>query len=125
MGQKSRADVLKSFLMFIFTVPIILSDAEISAALGYVLKSMTCGTKMVKNHHFSTFDDFFFHFGQTGLSCSHLPNFASQKFLHQVRNFCKNGNFKNCSKTYFGQMKIHALPKKLSNFEFWGQKKKF
>ena len=34
MGQKRDADVLKSFLMFIFTPPKILSDAEISAALG-------------------------------------------------------------------------------------------
>ena len=34
-----------------------------------------------QNHHFSTFDDFFFHFGQTEPTCPHLPNFASQKFL--------------------------------------------
>ena len=34
-----------------------------------------------QNHHFSTFDDFFFHFGQTGPSWPHLRNFASQKFL--------------------------------------------
>ena len=38
MGQKSRADALKSFLIFIFTVPLILSYTEISAALGYFLK---------------------------------------------------------------------------------------
>ena len=49
MGQKSRADVLKSFLILIFTVPIILSDAEISAALGYFLKMLTCGSKIFKN----------------------------------------------------------------------------
>ena len=49
MGQKTRPDVLKSFLMFIFTVPIILSDAEISTALGDFLKILTCGSKIFKN----------------------------------------------------------------------------
>ena len=49
MGQKTRPDVLKTFLMFIFTVPIILSDAEISTALGDFLKILTCGSKIFKN----------------------------------------------------------------------------
>ena len=49
MCQKRDADMLKSFLMFIFTVPKILSDAEISAALGPFLKILTCGSKLFKN----------------------------------------------------------------------------
>ena len=46
MAQKSRANVLKIFLIFVFNVPIILSDGEISAALGYFL---TCGSNIFKN----------------------------------------------------------------------------
>jgi len=49
MGQKTRPDVLKSFLMFIFTVPIILSNAEISTALRDFLKILTFGSKIFKN----------------------------------------------------------------------------
>ena len=72
MGQKTRPYVSKSFLMFIFTAPIILSDAEIYTAPSECLKILTCGSKISKitppskwskNHHCSTFDDFFFHFG--------------------------------------------------------------
>ena len=37
--------------------------------------------KNLKKHHFSTFVVFLLLFGQSGLSCPHLPNFASQKFL--------------------------------------------
>jgi len=48
MGQKTRPDVLKSFLMFIFTVPIILSNAEISTALRDFLKILTFGQKFSK-----------------------------------------------------------------------------
>ena len=91
MAQKIRAGVLKTSLMLIFTVPMILGHAEISGTLGVFFKIFTCGSKifkndptfkMVKNHHFSTFDDFFFYYGQSGPSFLHLPNFASQKFLH-------------------------------------------
>ena len=74
------------FLLFLW----VLRWAEISAALGDFLKILTCGSKNfqkslvfknVKKHHFSTFVVFLLHFGQSGPSCLHLPNFASQKFL--------------------------------------------
>jgi hypothetical protein len=48
MGQKTRPYVSKSFLMFIFTAPIILSDAEIYTAPSECLKILTCGSKISK-----------------------------------------------------------------------------
>ena len=109
MGKKIRTGVLKTSLMLIFNVPMILGHAEIPGTLGVFFKILTCGSKifkndptfkMVKNHHFSTFDDFFFYFAQSGPSCPHLPNFASQKFLHAQGASPKNW--------YFG-FRIHLL----------------
>ena len=98
-GQKIRAWVLTSFLVLNLAFRMILRYVEISGTLGVFFKILTCGSKifkndptfkMVKNHHFSTFDDFFFYFGQSGPSCLHLPNFASQKFLGAQGVPCQN-----------------------------------
>ena len=43
-----------------------------------------------QNDHFSTFDDFFFDFGEIGLSCPNLPRFASQTFLGTWEAFFEN-----------------------------------
>ena len=79
--------------------PKILGSAEISTARSVFLKFWSCGSKifkndpnfkMVKNHHFSTFDDFFFLLEESTPSWPHLPNFASQKFLPTLRTPLEN-----------------------------------
>ena len=103
MGQKIRPRVSEDFLGPKVTTPEILGSAEISTGLGVFLKIWVVGQnffqksyifKKLKNHHFSTFVVFFFHFGQSGLSCPHLPNFASQKFLGSLG--VPHENWKNC-----------------------------
>ena len=88
--KKNGAHILENFLGSKFMIPKILGSAEISTVRAPILKFWSCGSKIfqksyifknVKKHHFSTFVVFLLHFGQSGLSCPHLPNFASQKFL--------------------------------------------
>ena len=90
MGQKIRPQVLENFLGPKVTTPEILGSAEISTGLGVFLKIWVVGQNFFKNLISSKSSKiiifqhllfFFLHFGQSGLSCSHLPNFASQKFL--------------------------------------------
>ena len=88
--QKRGARISEDSLGPKFMIPQIWGSAEISTARGDILKLWGCGSKNfqkfqifknLKKHHFSTFVVFLLLWGQSGLSCSHLPNFVSQKFL--------------------------------------------
>ena len=90
MGRKILPGVSKTSFGLTFTIFIIFQVCRNFYDSGRIFENLTCGSnffqkspilKMVKNHHFSTFVVFIFHFGQSGLNCPHLPNFASQKFL--------------------------------------------
>ena len=56
-----------------------------------------------KNHHFSTFVDFFIIFTESNPNWPHLANFASQKFLRPQRQRFENLYFS--SKMYLNQVK--------------------
>ena len=105
--KKNGARIPEDCLGSKFMIPKILGSAEISTARSVFLKFWSCGSKnfkkwpnlkMVKNHHFSTFDAFFVVLLQTCPCCPNLPIFVSQKFLHHhgtpLENWkkCKNWN---------------------------------
>ena len=107
--EKTRTCILGDFLGPKVMIPKILGSAEISTARSVFLKFWSCGSKnfkkfsnfkMVKNDHFSTFVVFLLLFGQSGLSCTHLPNFASQKFLRAQEIPHENWHF-GFKLTYF------------------------
>ena len=77
-------------------------SAEISAAMGVFLKICSCGSKsfknvsnfkMVKNHHFSTFDDFFFLFGQTSPILPPRNFYMLWRYPSKIEKKAKNENY--------------------------------
>ena len=105
MGQKSRAGVSETSFTFICTIFMIFEVGRNFCGSGRLFENLTCGVKNfqkskifknLKKHHFSTFVVFLLFFGQSGPSCPHLPNFASQKFLGAQGVPCQN--WKNSKK---------------------------